>query len=118
MIAIVFVFTTEAMAKNPKTPKPRLKDILIIFTKKFIIYLIMKIATILALCLPLAHQLSFEKPNTDHDLKYLGNKSIQKILESKPSFDDDLIQELLISKRTNVHHLLYDEVIALIHQIA
>ena len=78
----------------------------------------MKIATILALCLPLAYQLSFEKPNTDHDLKYLGDKSIQKILESRPSFDDDLIQELLISKRTNVHHLLYDEVIALIHQIA
>ena len=75
----------------------------------------MKIATFLALCLPLAHQLSFDKPNTDQVFNPIGDKSILKILESKPSFDDDLIQELLISKRANVHHLLYDEVIALIH---
>ena len=36
---------------------------------------------------------------------------------SKPKFDGDMIQELLISKRPNVHHLLYDEVIALINHI-
>ena len=75
----------------------------------------MKIATLLALCLPLAYQLSFEKPSTDQVFNPISEKSILKILESKSSFDDDLIQELLISKRFNVHHLLYDEVIALIH---
>ena len=40
-----------------------------------------------------------------------------KLGKSK-TFDDDLINDLLISKRPGVHHLLYDEVIDLMQQLA
>jgi murein tripeptide amidase MpaA len=33
------------------------------------------------------------------------------------TFNDDLINYILISRRPNVHHLLYDEVIGLVYQL-
>ena len=46
-------------------------------------------------------------------MEQLGNYDLKKKLLASKTFDDDLINDLLISKRPGLHHLLYDEVIEL-----
>jgi len=44
------------------------------------------------------------------------SSSLRAKLMQHETFDDALINEVLISKRPKIHHLLYDEVIDLVQQ--
>ena len=65
---------------------------------------------------------SFEEVLDKHIIRkestHHHSRDLKSMLKSMEAFDDASIDKLLISDRKNVHHLLYDEVMDLIRDVA